>query len=178
MSCRVPARSRRRGRSPRAAAGTEHDGALRHLARSAATQAEPVGEVAAQRAVAGKLSVLTAPASRASSPSSSHSATAAALCGSVTLAPSTPSAAQTAHGRAELGGRHAQRHVDAVEPERRGGRVLHARRARVLDRVADHAGDARRARDRHAGCVCWKCWKSAKVREKWWRRFGSPGIAT
>ena len=47
-----------------------------------------------------------------------------------------------------------------------------------LDRVADHAGDAGRAPDRHAGCVSWKCWKSANVREKWWRRFLSPGIAT
>ena len=28
------------------------------------------------------------------------------------------------------------------------------------------------------GASAWKCWKSAYVLEKWWRRFGSPGIAT
>ena len=42
---------------------------------------------------------------------------------------------------AHVGGPHRQRHVDAVEPERREGRVVERRRQRVRDRVADDADD-------------------------------------
>ncbi len=155
---RAAAPSPRRGR---AAAGADHDAALAAPRRAPRRARGRRSDRRAAPPPAGKLSVLTAPASSASGPSSSHSASAAVLCGTVTLAPSKPSAARPRTAVRQVGGRDAQRDVDAIEAERRRGGVVHARRARVLDRVADHAGDARRAADGHAGCVCWKCWKSA-----------------
>ncbi len=157
---RVPARSSAAAAARALPPAPTSDDALGHRGERR-EQSESVGEIAAHAAAAQKLSVLTAPASRASGPSSSHSAATAALCGSVTLTPSTPSAARPRMASPEIGRGDPQRDVDAVEPERLGRGVVHARRARVLDRIADHAGDARRTRDRHAGCVCWKCWKSA-----------------
>ncbi len=61
-------------------------------------------------------SVLTAPAARASGDSSSHSAAAASLCGSVTFAPALPSAASPRTAAASPAGRHAEGDVHGIEP--------------------------------------------------------------
>ena len=145
---------------------------------SAATSPRPSVRSPRSPPPAEKLSVLTAPASRASPPELVAQRRGGGLVRERDVGAVEAERREAADRRLELGRGDAQRDVDAVEPERLGRRVVHERRARVLDRVADHAGDAGRAPDRHAGCVSWKCWKSANVREKWWRRFLSPGIAT
>ena len=162
---------------PCAAAGSEHDRPLGHLGERR-EQPEPVGQIAANPAFGRKAERVDGACVARLGAELVAQRDGSGLVRQRDVDAVQAERPQAAHGRGQVGRRHAQGDVDAVEPERLGGRVVHARRARVLDRVADHAGDARRAGDRHAGCVCWKCWKSAKVREKWWRRSLSPGIAT
>ena len=60
-----------------------------------------------------------------------------ALCGAVTLAPAKPQRRKPAHRVLEPLGRHVERDVRPVEPARGERRVLHARRERVRDRMAE-----------------------------------------
>ena len=90
---------------------------------------------------------LTAPIARASGASSSHSASAASLCGMVTLAPSAPVARRVATASRSAVGRHGERDEHGVDAGRGERGVEHRGAARVLDRPADHGGELRAAGD-------------------------------
>ena len=57
--------------------------------------------------------------------------------------------AQAGDGLADAVGRHRQRHIGEVEPQRGEGRVVHHRRERVRDGIADDADQPRGAADGH-----------------------------
>ena len=96
-----------------------------------------VGRIARPRNV----SVFAAPTARAVAVASSASASAASLCGIVTLTPRKPARVERPHrlgeqlGRASAGAGSASR----ARPELAQGGVVHRRRARVGDRPAAHA---------------------------------------
>ena len=87
------------------------------------------------------VSVFAAPIARASSEAVVASASAASLCGIVTLTPAKPAAGQPGDRLGEVLGRdgHALVDVRAVEAGRGERRVLHRGRAAVIDRPAEDA---------------------------------------
>ena len=81
-----------------------------------------------------------------SASASSHERAAASLCGAVTFAPAKPSGREPAHRLLEPLRRDVERDVRPVEPARRERRVLHARRERVRDGMAEQRDEPRLAR--------------------------------
>ena len=67
----------------------------------------------------------------------STSSATASLCGVVTLAPAKPSATSPRSASSSRSRATCKRHVRPVEPSRREGRVLHPRRERLRDRIAE-----------------------------------------
>ena len=104
------------GRRARAAAGTEHDGALRHL-RERRDQAEPVGQIAAQRAVRREAERV-------------DGARVARLVAELVA-------------ERDGGGLVRHRDVDAVDAERRAGRARPRRDRRARRAVRRRRGRAR-----------------------------------
>ena len=78
------------------------------MAPSTASSAGRVGVVGVDRAVGAKVSVFAAPIARAPSVAASASASAASLCGIVTLAPPKPAPGQPADGLLQQLGRDRQ----------------------------------------------------------------------
>ena len=147
----APALAQRPHRGAGRAAGAEHERAAAGRARSARAASSPGASVLSARiAPSSNVSVFAAPIARAASVASSASASAASLCGIVTLTPRKPAAGQRPHGLGEQVRRQRQAQVaPVVQPGGRQRGVVHRRRARVRDRPAadaEVASTAARAR--------------------------------
>ena len=147
---RARASRSRSGRSPRRRAASRRGArrrACRRAARARASSIAPPAPITHARfaSIPARISrsVLkpsTRPSRKTSvftaSPSaSSHAATTACLCGIVTFAPAKPSV-RSARDRLDRV-LDVERRVVPVEPGRREGGVLHQRRERVRDRMAE-----------------------------------------
>ena len=94
--------------------------------------------------------VLTASASRASSETLVQMGDYRSLVRDGDVGAAKAEGRQALHRGAHVGRSHGERDVAIVQPERRERRVVHRRRQRMGDRVADDADDVRGAADRGA----------------------------